>query len=831
MGPAKDSQTIKKITIKGYEDRQQLQESPSPSKRRKTTDLGQKWSQDELMHSYKAYHRHGKDWKKISAPVGHKSSDMVKALHRMHQAESPSHRGNNQTVGASKKANKRGQARQQKVYEALHPHDSCHEGMIPGFSPSFKKRYYGELARNSQSHVVGNRTPRIPVIVPADRNATDDATPEIKKAISSAKKNNEEINNDCTNFPMNECSPNGRSGIMESTKSVQGQTFFETKGTGDAEICLTHQHLKKRRIELTMDGSRIGKVEHAAMMVAEEGNKPVSLLNQQQILSEFISEDDMLVLDVLQSLVNAPNKISKLRVNIPSGTLGKSDFALSHRKYEGCSPVDLSEQGKTVGECTSSKTRQKKHKKLLDTELPAGETNIAHTIDITEDPSNPDYSGGMTNLPESTANISAEVYPTLPSYIKCEISMSWRSKIKSKMHSKTKYVSCKEGSDNLQARKFLHCLSSESLRRWCTYEWFYSAVDYPWFMDNNEFVKYLNHLNLSHVSRLTRSEWNKIRSSLGKPRRFSDHFLAVEKENLEDYRGKVRKYYAQLSDGSLDSVPAGLAQPFSIGQQVIVRHPSSRELCDGKVVMVEWDSCKDTDCMPANWLDNLPYDVKSSSLSYNVHGIMEMEHIQTLSRSRDWGHTRNGVSISEMPESLQITSDEQLKAEYSVDNERPPKKSTLDDTVQSRGCPNNSVCHNDEQESYITAFVQSSQSQARQIFDEVMQAISEGNDSQDEEAGTWDQATNCIDPESGAAIRDDAQLPSNLIMNCTATVLAIKRLGDSRHPPANIAGVLEHMSSMLRPSCPENLAICKDIEKHFSIIKNQLLALVCKACC
>ena len=66
----------------------------------------------------------------------------------------------------------------------------------------------------------------------------------------------------------------------------------------------------------------------------------------------------------------------------------------------------------------------------------------------------------------------------------------------------------------------------------------------------------------------------------------------MEKEKLEDYREKVRKIYAQLRDGSRDSLPADLARPFSIGQEVIVRHPSSRELCDGKVVMMGPDCYK-----------------------------------------------------------------------------------------------------------------------------------------------------------------------------------------------------------------------------------------------
>lgn len=54
----------------------------------------------------------------------------------------------------------------------------------------------------------------------------------------------------------------------------------------------------------------------------------------------------------------------------------------------------------------------------------------------------------------------------------------------------------------------------------------------------------------------------------------------------------------------------------------------------------------------------------------------------------------------------------------------------------------------------------------------------------------------------------------------------MQRLSDSRHPPANIAGVLERVSTMMRPSCPENLAIYKDIETYLSIIANQILALV-----
>lgn len=58
--------------------------------------------------------------------------------------------------------------------------------------------------------------------------------------------------------------------------------------------------------------------------------------------------------------------------------------------------------------------------------------------------------------------------------------------------------------------KFSHCISSFKARRWCLFEWFYSAIDYPWFA-RQEFVEYLDHVGLGHVPRLTRVEWGVIR--------------------------------------------------------------------------------------------------------------------------------------------------------------------------------------------------------------------------------------------------------------------------------------------------------------------------------
>lgn len=174
--------------------------------------------------------------------------------------------------------------------------------------------------------------------------------------------------------------------------------------------------------------------------------------------------------------------------------------------------------------------------------------------------------------------------------------------------------------------KLSNCLSWYQARRWCTFEWFYSAIDYPWFA-KREFVEYLDHVGLGHVPRLTRVEWGVIRSSLGRPRRFSEQFLKEEKEKLNQYRESVRRHYAELRAGTREGLPTDLARPLSVGQRVIALHPRTREIHDGSVLTVDHSRCRiqfdlpelgvefvlDIDCMPLNPVENMP-----ASLTRNV---------------------------------------------------------------------------------------------------------------------------------------------------------------------------------------------------------------------
>ncbi|KAL6964764.1 hypothetical protein U1Q18_035821 [Sarracenia purpurea var. burkii] len=186
--------------------------------------------------------------------------------------------------------------------------------------------------------------------------------------------------------------------------------------------------------------------------------------------------------------------------------------------------------------------------------------------------------------------------------------------------------------------RFSCCISSSLIRRWCTFEWFYSAIDYPWF-SKREFVEYLKHVGLHHVPRLSRIEWGVIRSSLGKPRRFSEHFLHDEKEKLKQYRESVRKHYAELRAGIRDGLPTDLARPLSVGQRVIALHPKSREVHDGSVLTVDDGKCRiqfdrtelgvefvvDIDCMPLNSLKNLPEALRRQNISTEKFSLNSRE--------------------------------------------------------------------------------------------------------------------------------------------------------------------------------------------------------------
>ncbi|CAN6447324.1 unnamed protein product [Victoria cruziana] len=201
--------------------------------------------------------------------------------------------------------------------------------------------------------------------------------------------------------------------------------------------------------------------------------------------------------------------------------------------------------------------------------------------------------------------------------------------------------------------KFDHCLSSPKHHRWCMFEWFYSAIDYPWF-SCSEFVDYLNHVGLGHVPRLTHVEWGVIRrlntypGSLGKPCQLSQQFLQEERDKLELYRESVRKHYSEVRTGVLE-VATDLARPLTVGQRVIACHPRTREIHDGSIITIDRNRCRvqfdrhelgveivlDIDCMPLNPLDNMSEALRRKNMT--VDGFKEEFHeLKANVMAKEW---------------------------------------------------------------------------------------------------------------------------------------------------------------------------------------------------
>lgn len=117
--------------------------------------------------------------------------------------------------------------------------------------------------------------------------------------------------------------------------------------------------------------------------------------------------------------------------------------------------------------------------------------------------------------------------------------------------------------------KAMHLLYARP-RRFCMYEWFYSAVDVSFFKPlESEFQACLAECGLPHLTRLARPEWAFLRSLLGRTRRLSKSFLHAERARLKEHRQLVREQ--------------GRAR-LSVGQRVVAFHPTVRQLHMGQIL-------------------------------------------------------------------------------------------------------------------------------------------------------------------------------------------------------------------------------------------------------
>ncbi|KAK6130488.1 hypothetical protein DH2020_035746 [Rehmannia glutinosa] len=442
--------------------------------------------------------------------------------------------------------------------------------------------------------------------------------------------------------------------------------------------------------------------------------------------------------------------------------------------------------------------------------------------------------------------------------------------------------------------KLSNCLLNQRLRRWCTYEWFYSAIDYPWFA-KREFVEYLYHVGLGHVPRLTRVEWGVIRSSsLGKPRRFSEQFLKEEKEKLNQYRDSVRKHYTELREGIREGLPTDLARPLSVGQ-------------------------RDIDCMPLNPFETMPallgrHTVSVASANANAQtriGLSDTATYHLTSNSQPstlaqlQAKEADIQALAELTRALDkryhcppayylFTIVLELKRmnddvfENEKDGDRSPLKGSepfkkqyaavlvqlneaneqvtsalhclrerntyqgkflltsprpvthLADPGGTLSSVDRSACQTHEVGSHVNEIMDSSRTKARTMVDAAMQAITSLKSREDtiekiEEAIDYvnDQLPSddsgmsmTLDRKMANASEIEAQIPSELITKCVATLLMIQKCTERQFPPSEVAQILDSAVTSLQPRSSQNLPVYTEIQKCVGIIKNQLLALI-----
>ncbi|KAG7576122.1 DIRP domain [Arabidopsis thaliana x Arabidopsis arenosa] len=441
--------------------------------------------------------------------------------------------------------------------------------------------------------------------------------------------------------------------------------------------------------------------------------------------------------------------------------------------------------------------------------------------------------------------------------------------------------------ESLLKDKLSTSLSFPWARRRCIFEWFYSAIDHPWF-SKMEFVDYLNHVGLGHIPRLTRLEWSVIKSSLGRPRRFSERFLQEEREKLKQYRESVRKHYTELRTGAREGLPTDLARPLSVGNRVIAIHPKTREIHDGKILTVDHNKCNvlfddlgvelvmDIDCMPSNPVEYMP-----EGLRRQIDRCLSMKKEPQLS-----GNSNLGVSVIFPPCGLENVSFSMnpplnqgdtiapiLHGKVSTNTSSPQQTNHSYITTYNkareaeiqRALALQHALDEKEMEPEMLEIVKGSKTRAQAMVDAAIKAASSVKEGEDvnkmiQEAleligknqllrgsrvkhhehvnGSIEHhhnpspseasepvANNDFNSQDGSE-KNEAQMPSELITSCVATWLMIQMCTERQYPPADVAQLIDVAVTSLQPRCPQNLPIYREIQTSMGRIKTQIMSLV-----
>ncbi|PQQ06489.1 protein ALWAYS EARLY 2 isoform X3 [Prunus yedoensis var. nudiflora] len=660
MAPTKKSKSVKRYaTVNEASPEKYGGGSNKKKQRRKLSDkLGAEWSKGELERFYDAYRKYGKDWRKVAAAVRNRSIEMVEALYNMNRAYlslpegtasvvglkammtdhynvmegSDSERESNDALGFSRKPQKRklGKDQLSASKDAFQSHSSAsHEGCLSLLKrrrlDGGQPRAVGKGHLASQFHMHIRKMIGILMSLQLKRVGGERFSPQGQRKRSKKLYFGDESSCLDALQTLADLSLMMPESTMESGSSVQlkeeGTNLDVEDKFSVPEATSTSQSRNKNKIP-----SAKHRVPFAISGVEGTNSKKSKLGREPAFDTTAVSESEQ----QLQSTTKTWKRKRKSSVSKISNADAPIDSNLNE-------PLKAEAFGEEENKPVT------KGKRTNQSSTPSKQWKSTRSL---EGSLNSDYRRTGTDLTVMTAQAPTSNHVNLPtkriSRRKMYIPRTLHPKEKSSEKKLKNQLNIRSSSVQDRAlylkEKTSCCLSSHLVRRWCTFEWFYSALDYPWFA-KREFEEYLNHVGLGHIPRLTRVEWGVIRSSLGKPRRFSEHFLHEEREKLKQYRESVRKHYAELRTGDREGLPTDLARPLSVGQRVIALHPKTREVHDGSVLTVDHDKCRvqfdrpdigvefvmDVDCMPLNPLDNMPEALRRQNFAFDKFSLTSKE--------------------------------------------------------------------------------------------------------------------------------------------------------------------------------------------------------------
>lgn len=155
--------------------------------------------------------------------------------------------------------------------------------------------------------------------------------------------------------------------------------------------------------------------------------------------------------------------------------------------------------------------------------------------------------------------------------------------------------------------------------RWVCYEWFYSNIDQPLFLGDNEFCAYLKQsFPLLKTRKLSRVQWCKIRRIMGKPRRCSAAFFDEEVRALHERRQNIRQLQQRkvLNKDTFDGLPDEIPLPLVIGTKVTARLRKPQDgLFEGSIDAVDTQTAT--------------YRIKFDRSGLGTHSVPDFEVLST----------------------------------------------------------------------------------------------------------------------------------------------------------------------------------------------------------